>query len=86
MNTYDLGIFLMVMAAGTSGLVLFIFACNAILNFLKTVRPIHSLHIRAERNVKRISSPAERRKLETIPTVTCAMPITPQVRVEGRLW
>lgn len=74
------------MTAGASGLVFFIFACHALINILRTAEPIGGAHLRIKPNAKRLATLAERRKLETIPTVTCAMPITVQVRVEGKLW
>lgn len=85
MNTNDFTIFFLAMTAGASGLVFFIFACHALINILKTADPIGTLPTNTNRG-QAATLLAERRKLETIPTVTCAMPITVQVRVEGRLW
>jgi hypothetical protein len=85
MNTNDLTIFFLAMTAGASALVFFSFACHALINILKTADPIRTLPTNTNRD-RAATLLAERRKLETIPTVTCAMPITVQVRVEGRLW
>jgi hypothetical protein len=86
MTTNDLTIFFLVMAAGASGLVFFIFAFHALMNILRTAEPIGAPPMRGRRNAERSVTLAERRKRETTPTITCAMPMAPQVRVEERLW
>ena len=79
MITNNFEIFIFTLTAATAGLGLFLVG-RILLNFLK----LQETRLQRKRHLSGV--PAERRRTNNVPTITCSLPMQAQKRARQKLW